>query len=431
MHEKTLQKLLLLLLFMTFTTNVQLQAAENQPRKDIGIHPFLDDPLAVFLDLPRWADEDYIRQQIPVVEYVRDKELADVHIIMTRSAAGQAGVNYTLSFIGSRQCKNMENDLNYWAPATQSDYETRQGYTNMLKIGLAPYISSKSKDPELISVGFNLDTVQTGKSKTPETDPWKRWVFEIYAGGYFEAEETSNSTHIRYGFYADKVTGNWKIRLRPYFNYNEDNYEIGDSTVNNTSRRDGFDGYMLKAFSDHWAAGVFVDMLSSDYHNMEFQVETSPAIEFSLFPYEEGTRRSITLAYKLNHSYNNYQARTILDETEETLWGQSLVLTTEFTQPWGSINAGITGSHHFHDFSSNRVELFSRMDLRLFKGFALTLRADFDFINDLVSVPMGEMSTEEILMEKRRRSTNYEFDGHIGFTYTFGSELAADYNPVF
>jgi hypothetical protein len=42
---------------------------------------------------------------------------------------------------------------------------------------------------------------------------------------------------------------------------------------------------------------------------------------------------------------------------------------------------------------------------------------------------MAEMTTEEILLERRRRSTNYELDGHIGFTYTFGSELSKAYNP--
>jgi hypothetical protein len=69
------------------------------------------------------------------------------------------------------------------------------------------------------------------------------------------------------------------------------------------------------------------------------------------------------------------------------------------------------------------------MDIRLFKGFSLTLRVDLDFINDLVAIPMAEMTTEEILLEKRRRSTDYEFDGHIGFTYTFGSDFSKAFNP--
>jgi len=386
--------------------------------------------LAVYLDLQRGMDRDYIRQEIPMVDYVRDKELSDVHIIISRHDAGQAGTNYEISLIGRRSFKKMDNTLRYWSPASQTDHETRKGCTRMIKIGLAPYIANIENMSERISLHYDVDTTSGMEQATTRgKDPWRGWVFEIYGGGYFDSEQTRNSTHIRYGFYADKVTSEWKIRARPYFNYNEDNYQVDDSVITNIRHRDGFDGYLIKSLSDHWSAGIFTEMLSSTYHNLDFQVEASPAIEYSLFPYEEATRRAFTVAYKLDYSYNDYEQKTIYGHRNETLWGHSLVLAADFRQTWGTIRAGITGSQHFHDLSSNRAELFTRMDIRIFKGFSLTLRGDLDFINDLVAIPMAEMSTEEILLEKRRRSTNYQFDGHIGFTYTFGSELSKAYNP--
>jgi|AntRauTorckE6833_2_1112554.scaffolds.fasta_scaffold00901_3 hypothetical protein len=388
------------------------------------------DPLSVFLDLDYWADKDYIRQQIPVVEYVRDKELADVHIIITRHGAGQAGTNYIISFIGYGEFQGMDNEMKYWSSASQTQHEIREGYTGMVKIGLALYIANKEGNPACMELSYAMDSIAdtTGYSGQ-KGDPWKRWVFEIYGGGYFDAEQTRNSLHIRYGFYADKVTKDWKIRARPYFNYNERNYEIEDATVNVATRRDGFNGYLIKSITPHWGSGVFTNLLSSTYHNMDFQAEVSPAIEYSIYPYSEATRRSITFAYKLDYSYNNYIETTILGEKEENLWGQALVLSADFRQPWGSIQAGITGSHYFHDFSSNRAGISTEINIRIFKGFSLTMDTRFNFVNDLVAIPAGDMSTEEILLEQRRRSTNYEFDGHLGFTYTFGSKLSADYNP--
>lgn len=65
----------------------------------------------------------------------------------------------------------------------------------------------------------------------------------------------------------------------------------------------------------------------------------------------------------------------------------------------------------------------------LFKGFALTVAVEFDYINDLVEIPMEGMITEEILLEQRRRLTNYQLNVHIGFTQTFGSKFSAAYNP--
>ncbi len=391
------------------------------------------DRLSVYLDLKHWADKNFIKQEIPVVNYVRDKELADVQIIMSRQTAGKAGTHYILSFVGREEFEGMNNDLKYWANSSATGHEIREGYTKMIKIGLAPYIASLEDSGEKISVDYLAnDTIEEANGNGGiENDPWRRWVFEIYGGGYFDSEETRNSTHIRYGFYADKVTKDWKIRARPYFNYNERNYEIDDSTVTTITHRDGFHGYLIKSISDHWSVGVFNNLLSSTFHNMDFQVEVSPGIEYNLFPYEEATKRSITVAYKLDYSYNKYIHKTIFNKTEESLWGHSLVLSADFRQPWGDIEAGVTGSHHFHDFSSNRVELFGEMDLKIFKGLSLTLEADFEFINDLVAIPMKELSAEEILLEQRRRATDYQFRGHIGFTYTFGSDLSGDFNPRF
>ena len=422
---------ILLLSFAVLLMNASVALPqENNVRQDTSINQVPNGRLAVFLDLQTGMDRDYIRQEIPMVDYVRDKELADVHIIISSHDAGQAGTNYEISLTGRGRFKKMNNTLRHWSPASQTDHETRAGCTRMIKIGLAPYIANIDHMSEIISLDYKVDsTSEMDQVTTREEDPWRSWVFEIYGGGYFDSEQTRNSTHIRYGFYADKVTKDWKIRARPYFNYNEDNYEVDDTLITNIRHRDGFDGYLIKSLSDHWSAGVFTQMLSSTYHNLDFQVEVSPAIEYSLFPYEEATRRAISIAYKLDYSYNDYEQKTIYGQRNEALWGHSLVLAADFRQTWGTIRAGITGSQHFHDLSSNRAELFTRMDVRIFKGFSLTLRGDLDFINDLVAIPMAEMTTEEILLERRRRSTDYEFDGHIGFTYTFGSELSKAYNP--
>ncbi|MFP3859542.1 MAG: hypothetical protein ACLFUW_01860 [Bacteroidales bacterium] len=421
----------LLLLTLFLLVSFGSYTAEYLQSSDT-ISPFRADKLSVYLDIGYWVDEDFIKQEIPVVEYVRDKELADVQIIMSRHSAGKAGTHYILSFVGREEFAGMNNDLKYFAGGSETSHEIREGYTKMLKIGLAPYMAGFDEKGEIISLNYQVnDTIDTEDTNDEQKDPWRRWVFEIYGGGYFDSEQTRNSTHIRYGFYADKVTEDWKIRARPYFNYNERNYEIEDSTVTTITHRDGFHGYLIKSLSDHWGVGTFNNILSSTFHNMDFQLELSPAIEYSFFPYKEASKRAITIAYKLDYAYNKYIYRTIFDKKREALWGQSLVLSADFRQPWGELEAGITGSHHFHDFNSNRVELFGKMDLKIFKGFSLTVRGDFEFINDLVAIPMKEMSKEEILLEQRRRSTNYQFGGHIGFTYTFGSDLSADFNPRF
>ncbi len=386
--------------------------------------------ISVFLDAPWWLDVDFVREQIPIVTYVRDKEAADVHILMTRHGAGSAGTNYAISFIGRRRFANLDHDLNYWAPSTNSSDDTRRGYTNMIKIGLVKYIAT-TRMVDRIIVDYDYDEIAIIRDNDfePETDPWDSWVFEIYGGGNFRIEEKQRAHSSRFGYFADRITSDWKIRLRPYFNFSKRTYITDDETIISSSHRHGHQAYIVKSIDDHWSVGVFNTSLSSTFHNMRFNFELVPAIEYSFFPYHEATRRSITLAYRMGYGYHNYMETTIFAKDSEFLWSQSLQASARFQQPWGNFRAGITGSHFFNDLSINRAELFANINLRLFQGFSLNVQTNLHLINDLLSIPAGDLSLEEILLEQSQQATNYSVSGSIGLSYTFGSEFSAAFNP--
>ncbi len=384
--------------------------------------------LSVFLDIDTWIDADYIRQQIPVVQYVRDRELANVHIIMSRHPAGTTGATYNISFIGYREYRDKNFQLSYWAPSSNTSDETRRGYTEKIKMGLAPFIAA-SGIADRMFIEYDAAPPAVAEGDDLFRDPWNSWVIEMYGGGNFNRQETSNSLHIRYGIFADRITTESRTRLRPYGNYNERNFKTDDGTITSTSVRGGFDSYHIISLGDHWGAGVFGDIFVSTFHNLYFSAEVSPAIEYSLFPYEEATRRSITIAWRLGAGYYDYVEETIFDKTEEWLLGQALVSSADFRQPWGNIRAGLIGFHHFHDFRSNRAELFATMNLRIIEGLSLSIMGRFNLINDLVAIPKADLSLEEILLEQRRRATSYDFSGNIGLSYTFGSRITGVFNP--
>ncbi len=386
--------------------------------------------ISVFLDTGRWFDEDFVRQQIPIVSYVRDKELADVHIIITRHSAGTAGTNYAISLIGRRRFSDMRQELTYWAPASNTSYDTRRGYTNLLKAGLVKYIlDTNLADRIIVAYDYDQRTTEMDNGYESEPDPWSSWVFEIYGGGNFSIEEKQRRHSLRAGFYADRVTEEWKIRFRPFFNFNNRTYYTDDATIVSTSHRHGHQAYVVKSITDHWSVGVFSSSLSSTFHNMKFNTELSPAIEYSLFPYIEATRRSITFAYRVGYGYQNYIETTIFAKDEEFLWSQSIEASARFQQPWGNFWAGVSGSHFFHDFSINRAEIFSSISLRVFQGLSLNVRASLDIINDLISISAGDMSIEDILLEQSQQATDYSISGSIGLSYTFGSDFSAAFNP--
>ncbi len=416
-------RIFLFLLFSGFMIPASGSATDTTPLNN-------NTRITVFLDAHWWLDEHFVREQIPIVTYVRDKELADVHIMMSRHGAGSAGANYAISFIGNRRFHGEDHNMIYWAPSSNSSDDTRRGYTNKLKIGLVQYIATTPLvDRIMVEYDFDEQAIIREHALEPETDPWNSWTFELYGGGNLSKEELRSAYSSRFGFYADRITTDWKIRVRPFLNYSKRTYIADQDTIVSTSHRYGHQAYVVKSINDHWSVGVFNTSMSSTFHNIRFNFDLTPAIEYSLFPYDEATRRSVTLTYRMGYGYQNYIETTIFAKDSEFLWAQSLEASARFQQPWGNFRAGMTGSHFFHDLAINRATLFANINIRIFQGFALNLRTNVDLINDLIAIPAGDLTLEEILLEQSQQSTDYSLTGSIGLSYTFGSDFSAAFNP--
>lgn len=99
----------------------------------------------------------------------------------------------------------------------------------------------------------------------------------------------------------------------------------------------------------------------------------------------------------------------------------SLGISYDVRQPWGRIEADLAGSQYFFDMQKKRLEFEGDLGLRVFKGFFVTLSLDAALVQDQLYLPNGDASLEEILLERRAISTDYELGFRIGVAYTFGS----------
>lgn len=144
-------------------------------------------------------------------------------------------------------------------------------------------------------------------------------------------------------------------------------------------------------------------------------------MEYSYWDYAETQRRSLTFAYTVGPRSVDYVERTIFGETSETGFDHSRDIDLRLNQPWGSVRSSLEGSHYFHDIERYRIELFSRLSVRLFRGLSLNLSGSVERINDQLSLPSGDASLEEILLQRRELATDYEVQGRVSLSYTFGS----------
>ena len=66
--------------------------------------PAPGDALNLFFDCQGFGcyDADFFRREVPIVNWVRDREVSDLHVLVTSQRTGGGGFLYTLAFIGRR-----------------------------------------------------------------------------------------------------------------------------------------------------------------------------------------------------------------------------------------------------------------------------------------------------------------------------------------
>ena len=103
----------------------------------------------------------------------------------------------------------------------------------------------------------------------------------------------------------------------------------------------------------------------------------------------------------------------------------------DMIQPWGSVHTSVTGSHYFHEFSLNRLNVSGSLSLNLVKGLSLDVSGSFSRIHDQLSLPREGTTPEEILLRRQQLQTNYNYQFKVGLSYTFGSIYDSIVNPRF
>lgn len=379
----------------------------------------------VFLDCQS-CDMNFTRQQINFVNFVRDVKEAQVFILITQQNAGSGGTQYTFTYQGLDIFKGMNDTLVYTTSPDETSTIVRDKKTNMFKLGLMKYVA---RTP----VFSQIEIINNSELEQEEViDKWNNWVFTLSTEPQFRSEESDKQLNLRNGLNITKVTPDIKIEFELdqfYSRRRVIEYEGEDTTyVTNEFRGDNL---IVKSLGDHWSAGVKWNLVSSTIENYDFSTDILPSIEYDLFPYSEATHRQLRFLYSIGFQYNNYKDSTIYNKLKENLIKQEFNIAFQVQQKWGSVNLSLLSSNYFNDFSKNRVELNTTLNLRIFKGLALQISGGIAHINDQVNLKKGGISEAERLLQLRELSTEYRIEGAIGLTYTFGSIYNNVVNPRF
>jgi hypothetical protein len=375
----------------------------------------------------------YLRDEISFVDFVRQAQDADVHLLSRSQETGGGGREVLLRFVGRGRFEGHDHELRALTIASDTENTRREVVLRTVIVGLLDYVAHDG-----IPTGVNL-TVSTEAQTTtaaPADDPWNQWVFSVRGETWVNRDEQSSDRILRLDYGADRITEDWKITIGGRINQNNQTFTLNqgepDESELEVVRRDrNLSGFVAKSLGPHWSAGVRGRVASSTFSNNEFTVGVSPAVEFNVFPYSEYASRQLRIGYTLGLDRVRYNEVTIFDKLEETLGRQQVSVRVEQRQTWGSVFGGFEFNQYLHDLAKYRLEVQGSSSIRLARGLSLNVSGEASRIRDQISLPRRGATSEEVLLSLRQLQSGYEVGFRVGLTYSFGSLFNNIVNPRF
>jgi hypothetical protein len=403
-----------------------LARAQDEP-----LTPPTVEVLRVFLDCHGPCDFDYFRREITYVNWVSDRQDADVHLLLTTRGTGGGGQEYTLKFIGLRAFLGSDDEFVFASRQSDTFDEIRALIAQRIGLGLARFAA---RGPLAGRLRLTFEKPEEGDAPLgqPTRDPWNLWVFTLSANGEFSSESQTSSNRVSGSFRARRVTEQWKLSARIQGNRSTSRFELDSGEVVHSKRSDYTLSLLgVRSLGEHWSFGINAGGRRSSRDNYDLLTRFAPGIEYDVFPYKESSRRQFVLVYEVALAHAKYHEETIFSKLEETRVSQAFTAAVEAVQPWGGVEARFTASNYLDRWSQNRVVLEADLNLRIVRGLNLNLSAFYARVRDQLSLAKEGASDDEVLLQLKQLKTSYTFEAFIGLNYTFGSKFNNVVNPRF
>ena len=365
-----------------------------------------------------------VRIQIPWVTWVRDQSDADLHVITTSTSTGSGGVVMQVDYIGLGSFSEYSDQMEFFASPTDTSREWTDSGTHTIALGLARFADIGGYRGIVSLIGSdsneNLATERVVSREEVE-DPWNLWVFRLDTNGNFDGESSRKTLRTSGSFNASRVTPTWKHNFRVSANSNRIEQKLAQGSFEDTRVDWSVTQYSAYALTNHWSVGTRFESRRMQKYNQKIRFELTPAIEYSVFPYPEATRRAFTFSYLIGPAYRQYFEESIWGFTEETRWEQAAEIEFSQRQTWGDASIEAKASHFLHDIDRHNVSLSANADIRITRGLNLNLRGNVSWVDDQIWLPARGISDEEALLDLQAQATDYRYGFDIGLSFQFGS----------
>jgi hypothetical protein len=383
--------------------------------------------LRVFLDCGD-CFEEYLRDEMRWVDFVRQREDADVHLLSSSNDTGGGGREIVLRFVGAGRFQGTDQNLRVVTLTGDPEDTRRRAVLRTVTVGLLNYVARQGLPADL-NVSVRPATQQTERVTR---DRWNFWVFELSASAALDSQQSTRQWNWDFNASADRVTEAWNISFGLSAEEEREDFDLDEDEPLSARRHErSFDYFVARSLGPHWSLGWDGDLEASSFGNTQFGVALAPAIEFNVFPYSQYATRQFRIGYAIGVVHAQYNEITLFGKLRETLGRHDFSVELDQRQPWGSMQAGMEYSQYLHDFTKYRLEVQGELSLRIARGLELELDGSASRVRDQLSLPLRDATPEEVLLRLRELQSDYEVSFQIGISYTFGSIFNNIVNPRF
>ncbi len=387
----------------------------------------------VFIECSRtWlCDFDYMRSELGMVDFVRDRFIADVHVQVNTQYSSSGSEQNSIIFKGQNIFLNQDDTLTYFNEATMSDDDKRKKMAKCITLGLIKYVSHTAAAADIV-ITYNKPADSDTNNTKIQKDPWNYWIMSLGANGFFDGDANYKSQSI-YGYInADRETEKTKTNIGISYQYQRNEFVISDeeTVVKENPQIDSYVNFINK-INQHWGYGIFTSYKKSEFSNYDVNLNVLPKIEYDVFNYQDYNSQRVVLNYGVGVRYNDYNDTTIFFKTKETLMLHNAAIISSFTKPWGSINVGAFYNSYLYDLTKYSLSFSGSVNWNVFKGFKFAIGGNYNITRNLIQLSKEDATRDEVLLQQKQLNSQYNYFFGVGISYQFGSKFSNYINPAF
>jgi len=390
-----------------------------------------DQKFTIFIDCSGIdCDEKYIKSEIRIVDFLRERKDADVHILITARTTGGEAEQYKLIFYGQNKYAGYLDTLIFSTKQNATDAERREQLVQYIKSGLVPLLN---KTPFINSFSIDMKNDTGNMVKAITQDKWNYFVFNVGGDGEYSADQNYTSAKASGSLSINRTTEKTRFVLSGYLSKYYSVYKFEDSSgtkkyeVNNSDY--GAFQYSVFSLGEHISIGYFARYSNNTFSNFKTKIYFNPVLELNIFKYKDINNRSFIFRYGVDITHFQYYDTTIYNKKKELLLGHEVSLTINFNQKWGTFSSGVYYRNYFSSSSFNSMGGNVTFNIRLFAGLTFYVSANGNIIHDQVYLPKGGATEQEVLIRKRQLKSSFDYYTSGGLYYRFGSKLNNFVNP--